>query len=212
MVTRKSSPIEQSTIEVRIIDFKLTGSDEALRESLLTISNAFGRQNVQANRTLPAARASQIQGPSNNSVIDAETHDEAEAEDDVQEITSRPVSKGPRRVVKTPTVKVLDGINFTDTDPTLKDFYESKNPTSDLSRYLVVAYWYKNTRGIADLTPDHFHTAFRALKVATPKNALQPIRELRSSRNGKFTAGETKGTSTIHHIGETFVEEMGKGG
>jgi hypothetical protein len=114
--------------------------------------------------------------------------------------------------VKPTVVKVLDGINFTDTQPTLKDFYESKNPTSELSKYLVVAYWYKNTRGIPDLTPDHFHTAFRALKVATPKNALQPIRDLRNARNGKFTGGETKGTCTIHHIGETVVEEMGKGG
>ncbi len=122
------------------------------------------------------------------------------------------MSSGPRRVVKPTVVKVLDGINFTDTQPTLKDFYESKNPTSELSKYLVVAYWYKNTRGIPDLTPDHFHTAFRALKVATPKNALQPIRDLRNARNGKFTGGETKGTCTIHHIGETVVEEMGKGG
>jgi hypothetical protein len=46
--------------------------------------------------------------------------------------------------------------------------------------------------------------------VATPKNAQQPIRDLRSSRNGKFTSGEAKGTCTIHHIGETFVEEMSK--
>lgn len=107
-------------------------------------------------------------------------------------------------------MKVLDGINFTDTDPTLRDFYDEKKPSSDLSKYCVVAYWYKNYRGIPDLTPDHFHTAFRFLKVPTPKNALQPIRDLRHSRNGKFSGGAMKGTCTIHHIGETFVEQMGQ--
>lgn len=210
MVTKKVLVNEQSTVEVRIIDFKLTGSDDALRESLQAISSAFGRQNVQIGRSVSAPRQSPLQVIDNANTTDAVPIDESEVQDSVPEAPPRPTSS-PRRVVKAPTVKVLDGINFTDTDPTLKDFYESKNPTSDLSKYLVVAYWYKNTRGIPDLTPDHFHTAFRALKVATPRNALQPIRDLRNARNGKFTGGETKGTCTIHHIGETFVEEMGKG-
>jgi hypothetical protein len=81
MVTRKSSPSEQSTVEVRIIDFKLTGSDDALRESLQTISNAFGGQNVQVKRSSTTARPTQIQASGVNSAGEAEPEEELDADD-----------------------------------------------------------------------------------------------------------------------------------
>ncbi|TXH30935.1 MAG: hypothetical protein E6Q94_08865 [Burkholderiaceae bacterium] len=212
MATKRFPSSEQSTVKVRIIDFEMSGSDQSLQESLQTIAAAFsgGGQRVQVSR--PAPRAQLAVKPAAEAELESEGEQGAEADDSVQDVQPRAVAASTRKPTKPPVVKVLDGINFTDTDPTLKDFYESKNPTSDLAKYLVVAYWYKNMRGLPDLTPDHFHTAFRALKVATARNALQPIRDLRSSRNGKFAAGAERGTCTIHHIGETFVEEMGKGG
>lgn len=214
MATRKIPSSEQSTVKVRIIDFEMSGNDQSLQESLQTLAAAFsnGNQRIQVSRT--TSPRSQISNAKEPEDLKHDSDDEGERvqEDDVQDVQPRTSITAARKPPKSPSVKVLEGINFTDTQPTLKEFYESKNPSTDLSKYLVVAYWYKNTREISDLTVDHFHTAFRALKVATPKNALQPIRDLRNSRNGKMQGGSTKGTAAIHHLGETFVEEMGSGG
>ncbi len=215
MATKRIPLGEQSTVKVRIIDFEMSGSDQSLQESLQTIAAAFsgGNQRVQVSRALPTGTPTSndkahSKGSSNEPAVDG---DEIEQGEDVQDVQPRAVSSAQRRPVKAVTVKVLTGINFTDTDPTLQDFYKTKNPTSELAKYLVVAYWYKHTRGISNLTVDHFHTAFRALKLPTPKDALQPLRDLRANRNGKMQTGDVKGTFAIHHLGETAVEQMGNG-
>jgi hypothetical protein len=205
----KNSSLGGARVKVRVIEFEMDGSDESIQESMQTLTAALSRGVNPVSRQISHATRSQESAASSP---DLESSGEVEEDIDIADAEPRMQrERRPSSPRKPPVVKVLDGINFTDVSPTLKEFYEKKNPQSDLAKYLVVAYWYKNTRGIPDLTVDHFHTAFRALKIATPRNPLQPIRDLRAARNGKMAGGETSGTHTIHHLGETFVEELNKG-
>lgn len=204
-MAKKYQGTDQASVKVRIIDFEMSGNDESLQESLQTLAAALTRgQSMHVTRALPPKQARV------GATIDLAP--EEDPEEDSEELAAD-LPRTPRKATSTPrrptAVSVLDGINFSDVTPTLKDFYNQKRPDSDLSRYLVVAYWYKHYRGIAELTVNHIHTAFRALQISTPRNATQPIRDLRAARNGKFAAGSSRGTFTIHHLGEAAVESMG---
>ncbi|WDT75178.1 MAG: hypothetical protein MPW16_18175 [Candidatus Manganitrophus sp.] len=63
-----------------------------------------------------------------------------------------------------------------------------------------------------ELTPDHFFTAYRWLGWSTPKDPVQPIRDLVNPRIGKFSAGEcARANGKINHVGEhkKVVIDMG---
>ncbi len=213
MVKQKNASTEQSTVKVRIIDFEMSGSDQSLQESLQTIAAALSRggQTIQVSRQLTARAAQALNGSSAAAQEEPAEQVDDEETADIQDAQPRAVRKSaaPRKL---PPVKILSGISFTDVDPPLKDFFESKNPGKNATAaYLVVAYWYKHVRGIEDLTPDHFHTAFRQVGFPTPKNVLTTMRELRRSSDGRLMAGSTPGTTAIHHLGENSVDGMGKG-
>jgi hypothetical protein len=211
MVTRKIPSTEQSTVKVRIIDFEMSGSDQSLQESLQTIAAAFsrGNQTVQVSRRLSN---NNVQGQSDSSDINPDVGGEESHEiKDVEVRGPVPSERRSHTARKAPVVKILNDVVFTNTVPTLKEFYEEKRPGKVIkSTYLVVGYWYKHHGGIEELTADHFHTAFRHIGFATPKDALQPMRDLKNPRDGRMMNGNAPNTSIINHLGENFVDALNR--
>ena len=189
-------------VKIRLVEFEVEGNDQSIQESLKSIA-------VALNRGAPSSAARPIYIASGGGSDQEFEEDDLEEGDDesVIESTATRVARAPK---KPPTPNILD-INFTDVSPTLKEFVAEKNPRQLLQKYLVVAYWYKHTRGISDLTQDHFFTAFRHLQWTVPKDPQGPIRDLRHKRRTQMGAGSTPGTSTINHIGENIVLEMKNG-
>ncbi len=197
-------------VKFRVIEFELEGSDESLHDGLKNLATAL----MRGQGAPPTRQIANGAKPAPAAADGAQPEDEDQQDDEVvdAEVADLP---SPRRLIaprkaKPVTVKVLH-IEFGDVSPTLKEFYDSKKPTNALDKYLVIAYWYKNHKGISDLTVDHFHTALRFLDQPTPKDALQPIRDLRKRNRGKLSGGASAGTSAINHVGENAVREMGKG-
>lgn len=213
MASKKPTQTEQSTVKVRIIDFEMSGSDQSLQESLQTIAAAFSRggQTVQVSRRLTTQNNSGL----GSSVVAEGVEDAVEEQDEtiIEEAkTTTPQRKSSSGSRKPPVVKIVHDVSFTDASPTLKEFYESKNPGKVvLLNYLVVAYWYKHYGGIEELTADHFHTAFRHVGFPTPKDARQPMRDLKNSRNGRMMSGSAPHTAIISHLGENTVDALNKG-
>ena len=186
-------------VKIRLVEFEVEGNDQSIQESLRSIAAALNRGTSQsAVKTKYLASA----GDGEDEIVDEDPIEDAD--DDVIQSTSTRVASAPKRI---PTPSILD-INFSDVSPTLKDFVADKGPKAVLHKYLVVAYWFKHTRGISDLTHDHFFTAFRHLQWTVPKDPQQPIRDLRHKRRTLMGGGSTPGTSTINHIGENIVLEM----
>jgi hypothetical protein len=213
MGTKKISVNEQSTVKVRVIDFEMSGSDQSLQESLQTIAAAFSRggQTVQVTRRLPNSGTQGLGSPATEDATD-ETR---EWEDEQVIVDAKPTVPPERRSIPTPrkptAVKVLHDVSFTDASPTLKEFYELKKPGKVvLVNYLVVAYWYKHFGGVEELTADHFHTAFRHVGFPTPKDARQPMRDLKNGRNGRMMNGKAPNTAIISHLGENVVDALSK--
>ncbi|MEM8514449.1 hypothetical protein RCH14_003794 [Massilia sp. MP_M2] len=213
MASKKTAPSEQSTVKVRIIDFEMSGSDQSLQESLQTIAAAFSRgtQTVQVSRRIASTSTS---GMSNAATADS-PDDLDDGQDDIILDETKAVATPERRSPPTPrkptALKVVHDVSFTDASPTLKEFYAEKNPGKvAIQNYLVVAYWYKHYGGIEELTADHFHTAFRHVGFPTPKDARQPMRDLKNSRDGRMMSGSSPNSAVISHLGENIVDAMNK--
>lgn len=210
MAKQKGTTDQAGRVKIRLIEFEVEGSDSTMQESLRSITAALNRS-IAPPPSPP--RMKYLQAPSaapdDESDAGQEADDEAAAADEDSGVVD--TSKKPTAPRKPPTMKLLDKINFIDVSPTLKDFVAEKAPQTDLSRYLVIAYWFKHHRGTPDLTPDHFFTAYRHLQWTVPADPGAPIRDLRHKRRTQLSKGSTHGTSTINHVGENIVMGMGKG-
>ena len=203
-----------SKVKVRVFEFEMDGSNDSIQDAMKTLAAAISRggQAVPVTRRIRPDSSTVLPGMA-EADVDDETHEDEQG-DGVQfedaMVKPQPASRRPR---KPPVVKILHDLKFTDAEPTLKAFYDAKNPGKNIvANYLVVAYWFKTYGGIEELTVDHFHTAFRHVGFNTPKNAVQPIRDLRNNRDGRMMGGTAPGTCIINHLGENYVNDMHKGG
>jgi len=96
-------------------------------------------------------------------------------------------------------------------DVPLKTFLEQKNPTSDVKRYLAIAYWLKEYREVSEITMDHAYTCYRHMGTGwnVPKDAASPLRKMKSKQYGWMGNGSTAGSYAINHLGENEVNNMG---
>lgn len=194
-------------VKFRIIEFELEGSDASLHESLKNIATAFMRTPNQAS--VKAVRYDQRSVEESAIPVGDEVVEPDGSEEEQEAEAQSPRKAAQPRKAKPVAVKLLQEIRFDDLSPTLKEFCLEKSPKSELAKYLVIAYWFKNYRGIPDFTPDHFYTAYRFLNWSIPRDPGQPIRDLRHPRRAHLSGGQSVGTSTINHIGENIVNEMG---
>lgn len=192
-------------IKFRFVEFEMDGAGSSLEGGLKSIAAALNRgMNPSIGAKLLQHNAAE-QGVASG----GEEAPEAEELIDDEESTTSSSSRKPAAPKKVAPRKILDNFKLDDVKPTLKDFATTKNPNSDLKKYLVIAFWAKTYKNMEELVPDHFFTAYRALGWSTPKDPVQPIRDLINPRNGRFSAGSAPGNGKINHIGEQFVIDMG---
>ena len=206
--TPKSAPEQEGEISVSIVKFTMKGSDASLQKGLDSIKAAFAQagfgvipeprqiRHTNARQALAAAEDEQF-----------ETVDELQQEDEIEdaEEAPAPVPRKPAAPRKQPNYKILPEIRIDDVSPTLSEFVLERHADSELKRYLVIAYWFKHTKKIEDLTTAHWFTAYKLLGWTPPKDPAQPVADLRHTRRQNLSAGATKGTWTINNIGENIV-------
>lgn len=205
MASHKKINNSSGKIKFRFIEFEIDGSDGTLQESLKSLAAAISRNPTSVNRLLKRDERPNEEDS---------TNEEINPTDEVEEIEviehPKRASQSARKPSTPRKVKVLTEFRLDDVTPTLKEFCVQKSPQSDYKKYLVIAFWFKEFKNITDITPDHVHTAYRAMNWATPKDPAQPFRDLKS-KNGWLSNGETRGTYTINHIGENVVNDMKAG-
>ncbi|WP_343716381.1 hypothetical protein [Inquilinus sp.] len=163
----------------------------------------------------PAPLVQRITGPNGTRVnaqgtadIEAEAESELGADDEIQvEPTPRPSKpRGPRKAGPTPEVLELDLTSGT----SLASYAQKANPKSDRKRYLVIAAWFKEHRGIDAITVKHVYTCYRSLKWPTNINDFsQTLRDLKSDQ---LVTSPEKGAYAINHLGLAEVEKLLNGG
>lgn len=200
MAKKRAEDARPSKMTVMI--FQLEGDDATLQEGFKTISAAMSRVLPPTAQLLPSAsRPSGLPAP----LTDSDDDDE-----EVLEVAATPVSRNTtnsKRTVKSPQILDMD---LATGELPLAEFL-SKHPTEETTkRYLLIAYWLKNQRELEEVSMDHIHTCFRHMGWQTPKQAAQPLRDMKS-RLGWFHKGEEKGHYKINHVGENEVLKIIEG-
>lgn len=209
MATKSKTAETAGKVKFRVIEFELEGTDASLQESLKNLAVALGRGS-------PVLPARQLKGPTRQIEANGEAEVEADPEEgdvleeeEAEAAPARPAT--PRKPPRVKTYSIIADLRFDDVQPTLKEFATQKNPTGDLKKYLVIAYWFKYHKKHPNITPEHFYTAYKEMKWTVPRDPAQPVRELRSNRDQRLGKGTEPGTSVINQIGENDVDALGKG-
>ncbi|WGD50974.1 hypothetical protein QA641_36240 [Bradyrhizobium sp. CB1650] len=185
-------------LEAELQDGDLSQITQAIQNALRPQTNAnLPRATQQARLSAPTAIAEEeIIAPEDETPVD-----EADA---VEETARAQASRGPRAPRKFRTPQVLPDVDLV--SPTsFADFAKQVNPSSDQKKYLTVAAWFKEHRGVAAITADHAYTCFRAVKWNTNIEDFQsPLRALKQ-RQLMTQAG--RGLFEINHLGIAEVEK-----
>lgn len=206
---------QNGKVKVRIIEFEMEGSDLSLQESLKSIAAALSRPNLAPPpRSTARIESNKPGAPLHNeeSIADQELDDFEYLDDTPPLETSAPIiTRKPRKPSK-PAAPNLVAIRFDDVDPTFTDFVAERDPKNDMQKYLCAAYWLKIHKDVHEVSIDHIYTAYRSQSWALPAKAVQPMRELAATRDGRFSKGVERGHYSINHIGEGWVAtKMGRG-
>jgi hypothetical protein len=111
-------------------------------------------------------------------------------------------TQAPRRSPpRTPKVLDIDLIS----EPSFATFADEKKPNNHSKRYLLVAAWFKQARGIDAITADHVYTCYRSVKwPCDVTDFAQPLRTLKHRQ--KMT--QTDEAFVINHLGLQEVDEL----
>jgi hypothetical protein len=200
----KASGRTPGTSKIRFIMLEADLSDGDLSQITQAITGALRRSDSAGPRLLiggtqKRSGATTEETNGDDAVDDVlEVQDVAESRDEAEAATSRK----PR---KYPSPKVLADVDLKSGDLPFEKFAKEKNPATDLSRFLVAAYWFKANRQLDAVTVDHVFTCYKKMSWGSDiKDFAQPFRDL--ARAGKGDVKEKR--FLINHIGEDAVEKM----
>jgi hypothetical protein len=178
-------------------DGDLTQITQAIQNALRPSSNgALPRPPHQARLAAPAAIEDEIIPPD-------EMAEEPEASDE------QPHANGahrgePRAPRKFRTPQVLTDVDLT-SPMSFIDYAKERNLSSDTKKYLTVAAWFKEHRGVDAITADHAYTCFRAIKWNTQIDDFQA--PLRSLKQRQLMGSGGRGLFAINHLGLAEVDK-----
>jgi hypothetical protein len=125
-----------------------------------------------------------------------ETVEEAVEEVEAVDVTPQaPRQKTPRKPAPKPNPIDID----VTTDPSLALCVGKTNPKSQHKRYLAIAAWLHDYRGIETITADHIYTCYRLLGWPTNiPDFAQPLREL---KHDQYFTSQERGKYSINQLG-----------
>jgi hypothetical protein len=112
-------------------------------------------------------------------------------------------SREPRPPRKFRTPQVLTDVDL-NSPVSFFDYAKDRNLTSDRKKYLAVAAWFKEHRGVDAISADHVYTCFRAIKWNTQIDDFQA--PLRALKRDQFMGSTGRGLFAINHLGLAEVD------
>jgi hypothetical protein len=203
----KNSTPKSGTSRIRFIMLEAEVENGDLSEITSAIQNALKAPSQAAGRIGTTVVARQIgrEPPA----IDAEVEVENAAEDEVEAPMPKPKPQRSSSDRKPPSAPEVIDIDLKSA-PSLKDFAQKATVKSDVGKFLLIAAYLKEHRGIEAVTASHIYTGFRHLGWSTAiKDFGQPLRDLKGQQ--LFTS-PSKGHYAINHLGLDRVEKMKNGG
>lgn len=195
--------------KIRLIYVEMEGSNDALESSIRDVVKAISQPQRRTRPALPPTNQQNQLAEDQRSEADGQAEfDFDEVEDaDYEEVEERRDKSQSKRNRSKPRYEILE-LELDSGDPTLKEFYEQKDPSSNPRRFLVMMYWLKEHLGQDAVGVNHIYTCFRFLKITIPSDIGQVFRTMLKQDMG-YVSRVDRGSYRINHIGENIVDEMG---
>ncbi|MBI4269037.1 MAG: hypothetical protein HY615_01780 [Candidatus Rokubacteria bacterium] len=199
----KGTPKNGGNSKIRFIMLEADLADGDLTQITQAITTAVRQGQPVARQPAAIAARASAQAAEQGTLEFHEVDDGAAA--DVEGNGEEPTASKPRGPRRLPTPKVLADVDLNTGDPPFEKFANEKGPKAALSRYLVVAYWFKTHRHVDAVTIHHVYTCYKRMSWGTDiKDFAQPLRD--NARQGR--GDMKKGAFAINHVGEAVVEKM----
>lgn len=201
---------DNGKVKMTVIHFETESNNLTLQENIRAIANTLSRALAPPLRVIP--KRAQLSTGNGGAAVEYESNEDLLPDEFEDVIEAEAVPGSAKSKSKSPTLRTpqpLDLDLITGEVP-LKTFLEQKNPTTDLKRYLAIAYWLKEYRGINEITMDHAYTCYRFMGTgwSVPKDASAPLRKMKGKEYGWMNKGSAPGTFAINHLGENEVNRM----
>jgi hypothetical protein len=199
---------DKGKVKMTVIHFETESDNATLQANIQAIAQTLTRALAPPPRVVRTP--GQLAAGNGAAALDT-APEELEDLDDAIDIEPTSVSIKPK-TGKAPTLRQPQPVelDLISGKVPLKAFLEKKNPTSDVKRYLSIAYWLKEYRGINEITMDHAYTCYRHMGTGwnVPKDASAPLRGMKTKRYGWMASGSTPGSFAINHLGENEINNM----
>lgn len=196
-----------SKSKMTVMFFQLEGSDETLREGLDKIGEAIGSAvKIPLKQIAPPKviqGAQQENGDDESAVTGEDEAPDQDAPDSGDDDADRSSATTSRKRSLGRSPKVVD-LNTGSASIPIDQYFKLKNGDESISRtYLVIALWLKDELKKEPISMDEIHTCLKLLKMSTPVDAGQPLRDLKSQGFMEKVPGV--GLYKINHVGENRV-------
>jgi hypothetical protein len=203
---RKNRENENEEFRIRFIDVTVRGSGSTLQEAIRSISSAVG-QRPAINNTSPTPKALSSAAPAEVTQPTLGFDDIEEAEVTEREDNDKAIGNNSKPRKRTYTSPKLLDIDLDGGELSFASYCQRVNPSDVMKKYLIVAAWLKEHRGLNQITAAHVYTCFRKMRWEIQKDMGQPLRT--GKKQDYFKSGSTSGTYELTHIGLDAVRKMG---
>jgi len=181
--------------KIRFIMFEMEGGSDQLAQGMQAIVTALRQPATVVRNVTPAQPALVGNGAQPALEENIPEEDDRIAPAPKKNATAKKSYYSP---------KILDDLDLNTGDIPFEVYCKQKNPQSSNKKYLVIADWLKEKRGITAISQDHIYTCYRKMTWGGMKDYGQPFRD--AAKQGYGTV--VNGAFTINHIGKDVVDKM----
>lgn len=195
---------KQPLSEMSVVVFRLKGTDQTVQDGIKTISQAISSMLKPSASALP--RTSSV-AESNDALIDVEAEaitSSTDSEEDVGQ-QSNDGPKKPAKARKPASYTFVKDLNLRpDGKPSLRDFYNAKQPVDRQEQLAVLLYYLTKTLEKTGVGTNHLYTAWKEVAAPVPPDIAHTARLTANRKNWVDSSKSDDLKLTV--TGENFVE------
>jgi hypothetical protein len=187
MARRSNEPTSTpDKAKVRVFFAEVEGNNESIQEALKRMASAMSRPvllvsepTADGNVTLP------LQQPNPDKTEDAieEIEEGGKLDDEARYPSARRGRGTGKKVDRNAGITLVANLEFRPSGKqSLKEFWEEKNPKTDLEATLTAVYYMQHVMDLSEIGPGHVMTAFREAGKAIPVDIRQTIRNVKRNK------------------------------
>ena len=200
---------ERGKVRLRFVEFELEGLSSTIEESIKSLVGSMNRANggslPNQQRTSGLPRTAKV--VASNGTDNPEDAVQGSLELDVDsdtlgtEESSSDRPKTPRHYTQP---EFLEDFDLDSGEKPFKVYATEIGPETDNHRYLVIAAWSKQCRGLELITNDHVYTCYQKMGWKSQRDIGQPFRKM---KRASLFQNPARGQWKITHIGLDRVKD-----